>query len=238
MRKILITNDDGIKSDGLVRLARAAKTFGEVWVVAPESQRSAASHSINLHTPIDVYPFDFPVEGVHGFSCSGTPGDCIRVGIHSVMPEMPDLVFAGINYGYNIASDIQYSATVGAAFEAEFQGIPAIAFSENSGTCHEVTDEYLEMVIKETIGMKVGPGQIVNVNFPGCTLANYKGILRDRKVSRELVFEDRYPEVEKLPGGGVRYMVKGKYHEILDENSDARAVHKGYISIGLVNNVG
>ena len=79
--RILITNDDGINSDGIVRLAKAAKEFGEVWVVAPETQRSAASHSITLHSTIDVYPSEeFPIAGVHAFFCSGTPGDCVRVG--------------------------------------------------------------------------------------------------------------------------------------------------------------
>ena len=98
-RKILITNDDGIESDGIARLAEAAKEFGEVWIVAPESQRSAASHSITLRHPIDVLPHDFPVEGVHAFSCSGTPGDCVRVGSLNIMPVKPDVVLSGINFG-------------------------------------------------------------------------------------------------------------------------------------------
>ena len=74
-KRILITNDDGIDADGLIRLVQAAKDFGEVWVVAPDGQRSAASHSISLRNPIDVYPYEFPVSGVHAYSCSGTPAD-------------------------------------------------------------------------------------------------------------------------------------------------------------------
>ena len=112
MKKILITNDDGIRADGIIRLARAAMKYGEVWVVAPEDQRSAASHSISLRDPVDVYPHDFPVAGVRAFSCSGTPADCVRVGCLSVMPEKPDAVLSGINFGYNAASDIQLSASV------------------------------------------------------------------------------------------------------------------------------
>ncbi|MCR4760978.1 MAG: 5'/3'-nucleotidase SurE, partial [Oscillospiraceae bacterium] len=98
MRSILLTNDDGIAADGLIRLARAAAGFGEIWVVAPDSQRSAASHSISLHSPIDVFPHDFPVEGVHAFSCTGTPGDCVRVGSLNMMPHRPDVVLSGINF--------------------------------------------------------------------------------------------------------------------------------------------
>ena len=104
MKQILITNDDGIFADGLVRLASIAKEFGDVWVVAPDGQRSAASHRITLHQPVDVNPaVDFPVEGVHAFSCSGTPADCVRVGSLYVMKKKPDLVLSGINYGYNVA---------------------------------------------------------------------------------------------------------------------------------------
>ena len=142
MKKILITNDDGINADGLIRLVKAAREFGEVWVVAPESQRSAASHSITLHKPIDVYPCELKLEddcgkvhsdsvqtvkgntdtkdsmalagddghrscNVHAFSCSGTPADCVRVGSLNIMPERPDVVLSGINYGYNACSDIR-----------------------------------------------------------------------------------------------------------------------------------
>ncbi|MBR1855187.1 MAG: 5'/3'-nucleotidase SurE, partial [Lachnospiraceae bacterium] len=113
-RKILITNDDGITADGLIRLVREAVKFGEVWVVAPDGERSAASHSISLHRALDVYPYDLGVDGVRAFTCSGTPGDCVRVGSIGVMPYKPDVVLSGINFGYNTATDIQYSATAGA----------------------------------------------------------------------------------------------------------------------------
>ena len=99
MRRILITNDDGIDAGGLVRLTEAAKDFGEVWVVAPAHQRSAASHSITLREALYVKECDFPVSGVKAFSCSGLPADCVRVGSLSVMPCKPDLVLSGINYG-------------------------------------------------------------------------------------------------------------------------------------------
>ena len=121
MRSILIANDDGINDEGLIRLAKLAKELGEVWVVAPDDQRSAASHAISLHSHIDIYPHDFPIDGVHAFSCSGTPADCVRVGALSIMPHKPDVVLAGINRGLNVATDIQYSGTAGAAFEGAFQ---------------------------------------------------------------------------------------------------------------------
>lgn len=238
MRKILITNDDGIKADGIIRLSRAALQFGEVWVVAPESQRSAASHSITLHTHIDVCPVDFPVENVAAWSCSGTPGDCVRVGGLSIMPEKPDVVLSGINYGYNAASDIQYSATCGAAFEAAFQGYHAIALSEQAVPCHEVTDAYLEQILEKLLTVTNALGQILNVNFPGCALEECRGILENRSVSTSMFYKDHYNDLEALPRGGRRLMVEGIYCEEAEEGTDQRALVNRYISIGAVNNIG
>lgn len=238
MRTILITNDDGITSDGIIRLAREAKKFGQVWVVAPETQRSAASHSITLHSHLDVYPHDFPVDGVHAWSCSGTPGDCVRVGSLHIMPVKPDAVLSGINHGYNVASDIQYSATAGAAFEAAFQGFPAIALSEEACTRHEVTDAYLHEILEKLLLQKPEPGRIFNVNFPGCALKQCRGILENRSVSRGMFYRDHYKELEKLPGGGMRLMVEGVYNEDAEEGSDFRAVVDNYVSVGTVFNIG
>lgn len=234
--RILITNDDGIESDGIRRLAKTAKEFGEVWVVAPESQRSAASHSITLRHPIDVHPFQL-MEGVHAFSCTGTPGDCVRVGILSIMPEKPDIIMSGINFGYNVASDIQYSATAGAAFEGEFQGILSIAFSEGMNGCHEVTDKYLKEIMTELIDKPYVSGQIWNVNFPHCKAGECKGILRDRKVSRKSFYTDRYKAVEEFSNGGVSLMVDGIFSPTTEEGTDIGAVLDNYISIGVVKNI-
>lgn len=236
--KILITNDDGIMADGIVRLAKAAKEFGEVWVVAPASQRSAASHSISLHNAIDVYPAtDFPVEGVHAYSCSGTPGDCVRVGSLSVMPYKPDVVLSGINYGFNAASDIQYSATAGAAFEAAFQGYHGIALSEGCN-CTEATDKYLKVILRELLEEDIEPGFIHNVNFPDCKGDECKGVLYNRKVSRGMFYKDHYNEVEHLKNGGIRYMVEGVYTPEAEEDTDFHAILNNYVSVGVVNNVG
>ena len=169
MKKILITNDDGIDSDGLIRLAKAAVDFGEVWVVAPDGQRSAMSHSITLRNSMEAWECDFPVPGVHAYACDGKPADCVRIGALNIVPGKPDHVFSGINYGYNAATDLQYSATAGAAFEAAFQGIHTIAFSEEACEIHEVTDRYLKEIMAELLESPLGANQIWHVNFPGCT---------------------------------------------------------------------
>lgn len=240
-RRILITNDDGIESEGLYRLVKEAVKFGEVWIVAPESERSAASHSITLRHGIDVYPVEYEVEGeyaVHAYSCSGTPGDCVRVGCTAIVPEKPTVVLCGINFGYNVASDIQYSATCGSAFEAEFQGVPAIAFSEGAGKYHEVSDRYLFEILEKLIDTEFMPGKIYNVNFPFCPLSECKGVLFDRGVSRGMVYKDEYKVAEKLENGGVRYMVDGVFTPEAENGTDYRAVLDNYVSVGTVQNVG
>lgn len=234
----MITNDDGIEADGLKRLAEAACEYGEVWVVAPDGQRSAASHCITLHKPIDVMPYEYPVAGVKAFAISGTPADCVRIGSLAIMPMKPDVVLSGINHGYNVASDIQYSATAGAAFEAAFQGYPGIALSEGFGECHEVTDFYLREIIDALIDKAPEQGAIWNVNFPDCALSDCKGVLYDRPVSGGMFYRDHYNQIEALENGCIRYMVEGEYNEDAEPGTDFRAVVDGYVSVGQVRNVG
>ena len=236
MRKILITNDDGINADGIIRLAQAATEFGEVWVIAPDSQRSAMSHRITLRHSVDAWKVDFPVPGVHAYACSGTPGDCVRIGSLNIVPGKPDHVFSGINYGFNAASDIQYSATAGAAFEAAFQGIHTIAFSEDACEIHEVTERYLKEIIAELLNKPLGVNQIWNVNFPGCQLAECNGILRDRKVSTDAFYVDRYIETT-VSEDKVSYMVEGIRNYSALEGTDLKAIFDNYISIGIATNI-
>ena len=235
MRKILITNDDGITADGIIRLAQAAKRFGAVWVVAPDGQRSAMSHRITLREPIDVYPADFPVEGVKAYRTTGTPADCVRFGLLNLVEGSADVVLSGINYGYNIGSDIQYSATVGAALEAAHVGVQAIALSEGMGP-HPVTDRYLEAMLEEYLDRPT-PGNVIrNINFPECSMEEFRGILTDRRVAVNSFFVDSYP-AEALPDGGMRLRVHGDLQTESEEGTDFRAVSEHYISIGTVQNL-
>ena len=235
--KILITNDDGIGSNGIIRLSEAAKKLGDVWVVAPESQRSAQSHRITLRHSFDAWEEEFPVEGVKAYACSGTPADCVRIGVLNIVPGKPDLVLSGINYGFNVATDLQYSATAGAAFEAAFQGIHTIAFSEDACDIHEVTDRYLQELLEELAYVPIEHNQIWNVNFPGCPLSECKGILRDRRVcTNRMFYKDTYDESEG-PDGRTTYMVNGKRNFIAEEDTDLKAVFENYISVGVANNI-
>ena len=185
MKKILISNDDGIMAKGIIRLSLVAKKFGEVYVVAPDSERSAMSHSLTLRRNLKVWEVDFPVEGVKAYACDGKPADCVRLGVLNIVPGKPDVVLSGINYGFNVAGDIQYSATAGAAFEGAFQGIHSIAFSEDSKNIHEVTDKYIEDILRELLDKPLGVNEIWNVNFPACHIDECQGILEDRIVSTD-----------------------------------------------------
>lgn len=236
MKKILITNDDGIDSDGIVRLAKTAATLGEVWVVAPESQRSAMSHSITLRHSIDAWKVDFPVEGVHAFACDGTPADCVRIGVLNIVPGKPDHVFSGINYGYNTGSDLQYSATAGAAFEAAFQKIHTIAFSEDACEMHETTDKYLKEIMVELMDKPLGINEIWNVNFPCCKTSECKGILRGMEVSTDEFYIDKYNETP-VADGRISYMVEGIRNYVASEGTDLRAILDNYVSVGIARNI-
>ncbi|MBO4395031.1 MAG: 5'/3'-nucleotidase SurE [Eubacterium sp.] len=236
--RILITNDDGIMADGIIRLTEAALKYGDVWVVAPESQRSAASHAITLRDPIDVFPYpNFPVKGVTAWSCSGTPADCVRVGSLNLMPERPEVVLSGINYGYNAATDIQYSGTLGAAFEAAFQGYHAIAFSESADPCHETADRYLDEMLREALDVKLDYGQVVNINFPHGSLDDCKGIKRGCSVSRGMFYKDRYKQARQREDGGFELMVDGIWTAVGEDGTDLKAIIDGYVAVGIVNNI-
>jgi 5'-nucleotidase len=237
MRKILITNDDGIEAEGLVRLAGAAQGFGEVYVIAPDSQRSAASHSIVLRKGVKVWEKEFPVPGVKAYACDGQPADCVRIGVLNIVPGGPDCVFSGINYGYNVAADLQYSATVGAAMEGSFQGVRSIAFSEGAIELHRVTDRYLREVMGALIDKPAGPWQIWNVNFPGCELDRCRGIMWDTKPSHKGFYRDRYSE-KRLDEGTMEYMVDGIPSFEAEEGTDLWAMHNHFVSVGLVKNIG
>ena len=123
--RILVSNDDGIASEGLAALAAAMAPLGEVWVVAPDREQSASSHAISLNRPLRLHSVK-----ERWYSVDGTPTDCSYLGIHHLLKDQaPALMVSGINHGANLADDVSYSGTVAAAMEASLLGVPAIAFS-------------------------------------------------------------------------------------------------------------
>ncbi|MCQ2469896.1 MAG: 5'/3'-nucleotidase SurE [Ruminococcus sp.] len=236
MKKILITNDDGIEASGIIRLARSALKYGEVWIAAPTCQRSGVSHSMNYHSPFEVREASFPADVAKAYAVDGSPADCVRVGVLALMPEKPDIVLSGINRGYNAGTDIMYSGTVGAAFEAVFQGIPAIAFSEGTDGAEEITNIYLDEIMGIALDMKTQPDEILNINFPDCTPSEYNGILYDRFMSHCCNCFHNYKR-DVRPDGTVTYAVDSVYNGVTEEGSDLRALNEHFISIGTIKNL-
>ena len=131
--KILVTNDDGIYSSGIYALWDIAKEFGGVTVVAPNTQKSAVGHGITIADPIYVREIQRE-NGYKGYAVTGTPADCVKIGIKSILTSKPDLILSGINIGSNLGNNIIYSGTVAAAVEGAAAGIPSAAISTVSYT--------------------------------------------------------------------------------------------------------
>ena len=234
--RILITNDDGIDAPGIKKLAEIAVRFGEVTVIAPDGQRSAASHQSTFGKPLVMKEHDLGLKGVKAYALSGTPADCVRVGVIKMMDPAPDLVLSGINNGYNMASDIQYSGTVGAALEAAFYGIHSIAVSIGNLDYMELVDKFLPELLEEYINKPLGKDQVWNINFPECSCADCRGVLRDMKVSKDDFYDDDI-SVEKQPDGSMVLTEVAKRNWAASEGTDLRAIIDHFISVGVVNNI-
>lgn len=178
--RILVTNDDGIHSPGLIVAEKIARSLSDdVWVMAPENEQSGASHSLTLSAPLRLRRID----DAH-FAVSGTPTDCVMMGcLHLLKDHKPDLILSGVNWGSNMGDDVTYSGTVAAAMEGCELGIPSIALSQ-------AYDEENRSVIDWSAGAVHGPalvrrlvdtgwpeGVLLNVNFPGCAAAEVKGVV-------------------------------------------------------------
>ena len=235
--KILVTNDDGIRSHGIVRLVQAAKKLGKVMVIAPAEECSAMSHHITLRRSMKLESFDFPAEGVRAFSLDGTPADCIRSAFLGILKEeeKPDIVFAGINNGANCGFDILYSATVGAAMEAVLYNIPAICFSQKTGGCEEVMEHYIDDLAAELSRKRLRANEVWNVNFPACPLKECRGILYDRTPAQKAFFDDLYVPVSSGDGSWDVILKTDPVVEA-EDGSDIQAVVNGYISVGILKN--
>ena len=233
--RILVTNDDGIESEGLRRVAEMAAAFGEVWVVAPASQCSAMSQCVTIRKPLKVSPAEYPVAGVKAFRVGGTPADCVDVALGYLMKDCrPDWCFSGMNEGYNAGFDIAYSGTVGAAMQALMLGVPAIAFSNQRGEGYEVSERYMAEITEMLLKKEKLTREIWNVNFPGCALKECGGIVWDTAIESEPYYYGPYPE-EHLPDGSVILHDREVYHEDHGErNTDVAVLLRHKVSVGRV----
>ena len=235
--KILIVNDDSIHAPGIRVLARTAAELGLVWVAAPAEQCSALSQKLTLRERISLEEVtDFPAPVERAWSIGGTPVDCVKVALEYLLEEKPDLVLSGINNGYNAGQDIAYSGTLGAAFEAQRHGIPAIAFSAAADKYLNAMEPHLGALLRELTQMRPAPGFVWNVNFPAVRESRpLLGILRNRRVCPVSMYQEKYVPVTD-ENGVAMLECRGvpMPDDMIPEGTDAAAVRAGYISIGQV----
>ena len=160
---ILVSNDDGYRAPGLSAMVEAVSDFGEVTVIAPNQDRSGASNSLTLTVPIRVEQ----IENGY-FVCSGTPTDCVHLGITGLMPQEPDMIISGINNARNLGDDVLYSGTVGAAMEGRFLGLPAIAVSlAGDDPIHfDTAGNVVRQLLEKMLQAPLSPSTILNINVP------------------------------------------------------------------------
>ncbi len=230
--RILVTNDDGIWAEGISRLVGCLSRVGEIYVSAPNSQRSACGHGITVSIPIEVERVDFPFAKI-AYSMSGTPADCVKLGLRILKDQGIgiDYVFSGINHGSNLGTDTLYSGTVSGAIEGVINGIPSFAVSVNShypvhfeGACRLATE-----ALEKSKG-KIDNRTVLNLNLPHLPLDEIKGQKVTRLGAREY---DEDFIAEKLDEHVTLYRYSGSpvVYEGLSNDIDVMAIQEGYSSI-------
>ena len=229
-KTILVTNDDGIYTDGIYWLWEAVKDFGNALVVAPDTEKSAVGHAITITNPLRT-KYVNRRGGFSGYAVNGTPADCVKIAVRSILKSPPDLVVSGINYGANVGTNVIYSGTVSAATEGTFLGIPSIAVSIDS---HHPKDfksamDTTQNTLKKVLKFGLPEGTLLNVNVPDIPDEKIKGIRITTQGNA--YFKDRFEKRED-PRGNIYYWMTG---ESIDPdssgNTDNRALKDGYISV-------
>lgn len=228
---ILVTNDDGVYSKGISALAKTLQEIGEVFVVAPDREKSAVAHSLTLHRPLRVERIR-----KNFYAVDGTPADCVHLGVNSILPESPHLIVSGINKGGNLGDDINYSGTVSAAFEGTLLGIPSFAISlvSRSHFKFDVAARFALRVARYIIHRGLPEGTFLNINVPNLhekEIKSYKITQQGRWI------RNGSGVIEKMDPRGKKYYWIGGGQLILDhrKDTDIEAVSRSYISITPLN---
>lgn len=223
---ILLTNDDGFFAQGIETLQRQLKDLGEVFIVAPDRERSATSLSLTLHRPLRVKRIRENV-----YAVDGTPADCVYLAAQKLLPRKPSLLVSGLNRGPNVGQqDISYSGTVAAAIQGAFLGIPSIAISvlpKGEGEFFfEFSARISHLLIKRIIQEKLPEGIALNINIPPPPVKGIKGVKLGQKRYNPEIIE------KKDPRQNIYYWIgTGSPQSIGDKESDVKAIKQGYITI-------
>ena len=226
---ILVTNDDGYSSKGIKVLSDVASNFGETIIVAPNSEKSGKAHGITLYDPIRLEKIDAPDKLV--YSINGTPVDCVKLAINSLLPRKPKLILSGVNHGLNVGRSILYSGTVSAASESIMIGIPSIAFSLQKSKEMDFTnvDIILEKLIKNALDEDFPNDVVWNVNIPKTVNEKINGIKLTKQGKSN--FNEIYHK-RKDPRNNTYFWVDGAIDSIeQDLDVDEVAIRNGYVSI-------
>lgn len=232
---ILISNDDGISTEGIKALVKTMSRLGDVYVVAPHTQRSASSHALSVHSLLTVKQVEF--EGARlAYECDGTPADCVKLGIDLLKRQgiNTDIVYTGINHGGNLGTDTMYSGTVSAAAEGMMAGLPAVAVSVNGhqATHFEGACELAARVFPHALEMK-GRRWVISINTPDVEKSLIKGV----KTARMGILEyDQWFEEAGGEDGKEVFRYRGEPAELdpETEETDMRLVREGFATIAAV----
>ncbi len=235
--RILVSNDDGVQSHGLQCVARALKKIAHVTVVAPEREQSTMGHALTLHKPVRLFHVSSE-PGLDQWALSGTPADCVYMGLRWVLKEKPDLIVSGINRGVNVGNDIYYSGTIAAAREGAVMDIPAMAASLDyhhevgkvapKGLFEDAAD-FIQKMALNILQKSLPPFGLLNVNFPFLPFSKIKGVKIARQGFR--LYTDSV-EQKRDSRGKPYYWLGGRYAGFRPiENSDCEVLDKGFISV-------
>ena len=223
--RILVTNDDGIHSEGIKALENALGEVGEIYVVAPESEMSGASHSLTLSRPLRIRRID-----ERHWTVDGTPTDCVTFALNRILPaeERPVICASGINHGANLGDDATYSGTVAGAMESTILGVPGIAFSLAVSRNHDFTDaaQIAKTMVEKAVKEGLPTGTLLNVNIP-------KGEIKGVRITKQ-GFKDARPIISEHidPRGKLYYWIgeeRTGFHA--EGGTDFEAVDEGYVSV-------
>ncbi len=234
IKRVLLTNDDGWRGPGLKVLEEiAAEIAEEVWIVSPDLDQSGVSMSISVHHPLRVHHFED-----RRFSVSGTPSDCVLLGVAELMPEKPDLVLSGVNHGANISDSVAYSGTIGGALTGTLLGIPAIALSQayHAGvpTEWDTSREYGAKLVRELLAAGWPEDCAMNINFPALPPKQVRGvaICRPQRGSIGGVNIERREDTRGVPYYWLGF--QRQTEKVTGLQSDVGALREGMISLSPV----
>lgn len=237
MLKVLISNDDGIHANGIQTLAAKLAQQYEVYVVAPDRERSATGHALTLHKPIRIEEVDLKLPVAKAYAVSGTPSDCVKLALNALLDVEIDVLVSGINHGPNLGSDVIYSGTVSAALEGAIHGIPSIAVSLVNGF-EKMADfshgaEFISQFLPTAMKVGIPAKSILNINIPAVSLNHFAGIKIAELGTR--MYTDSY-EKRIDPRGGIYYWLAGEIIESGEaDDSDVEAIRNNMVAISPVH---